>query len=113
MKTANVCQQDYEKDGPWILLVTVSPTVSASGFCASLTILAGSAWWLIPLCQGIAWRGNRARLLVNIAGQHPLSGVNGTEMTSNAIRRWQEGHKVSWCYIAAGKAHAGYIRGKL
>ena len=28
---------------------------------------------------------------------------NGTEMTSNAILKWQEDHKVNWHYIAPGK----------
>jgi putative transposase len=28
---------------------------------------------------------------------------NGTELTSNAILQWQEGHRVEWHYIAPGK----------
>lgn len=35
---------------------------------------------------------------------------NGTELTSNAILRWQEERKVEWHYIAPGKPmHNGFV----
>jgi putative transposase len=48
-----------------------------------------------------------ARELDNIARLrcYPFMVVsdNGTELTSNAILKWQEGRKVEWHYIAPGK----------
>ena len=42
---------------------------------------------------------------------------NGTELTSNAILRWTDDHKVGWHYIAPGKpvqnAFAGSFIGRL
>ena len=32
-----------------------------------------------------------------------IVSANGTELTSNAIPKWQEEHKVEWHYIAPGK----------
>jgi len=48
-----------------------------------------------------------ARELDRLLGQRgkPKSIVsdNGTELTSNAILRWADDHKVAWHYIAPGK----------
>ncbi len=36
---------------------------------------------------------------------------NGTELTSNAILRWADDHKVNWHYIAPGKPVQNGLRG--
>lgn len=40
-----------------------------------------------------------------MSGAYPCMVIsdNGTELTSNAILRWQEDRKVDWPYIAPGK----------
>jgi putative transposase len=48
-----------------------------------------------------------ARELDRLLGQHGkpkmIVSDNGTELTSNAILRWTDDHKVAWHYIAPGK----------
>ena len=52
--------------------------------------------------------GNRVareldRLLVERGKPKTIVSDNGTELTSNAILRWADDHKVAWHYIAPGK----------
>ena len=43
------------------------------------------------------------RLLVERGKPRTIVSDNGTELTSNAILRWADDHKVAWHYIAPGK----------
>jgi putative transposase len=43
------------------------------------------------------------RLLVAYGKPKTIVSDNGTELTSNAILRWGDDHKVEWHYIAPGK----------
>ena len=43
------------------------------------------------------------RLLVARGKPKTIVSDNGTELTSNAILRWADDHKVAWHYIAPGK----------
>jgi putative transposase len=43
------------------------------------------------------------RLLVAHGKPKTIVSDNGTELTSNAILRWADDHKVEWHYIAPGK----------
>ena len=43
------------------------------------------------------------RLLVAYGKPKTIVSDNGTELTSNAILRWADDHKVEWHYIAPGK----------
>ena len=43
------------------------------------------------------------RLLVERGKPRTIVSDNGTELTSNAILRWTDDHKVAWHYIAPGK----------
>jgi putative transposase len=43
------------------------------------------------------------RLLVEHGKPKTIVSDNGTELTSNAILRWADDHKVAWHYIAPGK----------
>jgi putative transposase len=43
------------------------------------------------------------RLLVERGKPQTIVSDNGTELTSNAILRWVDDHKVAWHYIAPGK----------
>jgi len=43
------------------------------------------------------------RLLAERGKPGTIVGDNGTELTSNAILRWADEHKVAWHYIAPGK----------
>jgi len=43
------------------------------------------------------------RLLVDRGKPKMIVSDNGTELTSNAILRWTDDHKVAWHYIAPGK----------
>src|SRR5262249_23268104 len=43
------------------------------------------------------------RLLVDRGKPKTIVSDNGTELTSNAILRWADDHKVAWHYIAPGK----------
>jgi putative transposase len=43
------------------------------------------------------------RLLVERGKPKTIVSDNGTELTSNAILRWTDDHKVAWHYIAPGK----------
>jgi putative transposase len=43
------------------------------------------------------------RLLVACGKPETIVSDNGTELTSNAILRWADDHKVEWHYIAPGK----------
>jgi len=43
------------------------------------------------------------RLLVACGKPRTIVSDNGTELTSNAILRWADDHKVEWHYIAPGK----------
>jgi transposase InsO family protein len=43
------------------------------------------------------------RLLVVRGKPRTIVSDNGTELTSNAILRWADDHKVAWHYIAPGK----------
>ena len=43
------------------------------------------------------------RLLVACSKPKTIVSDNGTELTSNAILRWADDHKVEWHYIAPGK----------
>jgi len=43
------------------------------------------------------------RLLVAYGKPKTIVSDNGTELTSNAIRRWADDRKVAWHYIAPGK----------
>ena len=43
------------------------------------------------------------RLLVACGKTKTIVSDNGTELTSNAILRWADDHKVEWHYIAPGK----------
>ena len=43
------------------------------------------------------------QLLVAYGKPKTIVSDNGTELTSNAILRWTDGHKVEWHYIAPGK----------
>jgi putative transposase len=43
------------------------------------------------------------RLLVAHGKPKTIVSDNGTELTSNAIMRWADDHKVEWHYIAPGK----------
>ena len=42
-------------------------------------------------------------LLVDHGKPKTIVSDNGTELTSNAILRWADDHKVAWHYIAPGK----------
>lgn len=54
-----------------------------------------------------------ARELDRIAGTRGYPGMvvsdNGTELTSNAILRWQEDRRIEWRYMAPGKSGASAI----
>ena len=43
------------------------------------------------------------RLLVANGKPKTIVSDNGTELTSNAILRWADDHKIEWHYIAPGK----------
>jgi putative transposase len=43
------------------------------------------------------------RLLVERGRPTMIVSDNGTELTSNAILRWADDHRVGWHYIAPGK----------
>ena len=43
------------------------------------------------------------RLMVAYGKPKTIVSDNGTELTSNAILRWTDDHKVEWHYIAPGK----------
>jgi len=43
------------------------------------------------------------RLLAERGTPKAIVSDNGTELTSNAILRWADNHKVAWHYIAPGK----------
>ena len=43
------------------------------------------------------------RLLADRGKAKTIVSDNGTELTSNAILRWADDHKVAWHYIAPGK----------
>ena len=43
------------------------------------------------------------RLLAEYGKPRMIVSDNGTELTSNAILRWADDHKVAWHYIAPGK----------
>jgi putative transposase len=43
------------------------------------------------------------RLLAQCGKPRMIVSDNGTELTSNAILRWADDHKVAWHYIAPGK----------
>jgi putative transposase len=43
------------------------------------------------------------RLLGDRGKPKTISSDNGTELTSNAVLRWADDHKIAWHYIAPGK----------
>jgi putative transposase len=43
------------------------------------------------------------QLLADRGKPKKIVSDNGTELTSNAILQWADGHKVDWHYIAPGK----------
>jgi putative transposase len=53
-----------------------------------------------PIC---AAAGELDRLLVAYGKPKTIVSDNGTELTSNAILRWADDHKVEWHYIGPGK----------
>jgi transposase InsO family protein len=50
------------------------------------------------------------RLLVARGKPRTIVSDNGTELTSNAILRWADDHKVAWHFIAPGKPGAECLR---
>ena len=83
---------------------------------SSLTVAACASWSWSTTARASAWRwspdtsisGIRVareldRLLVAHGKPKTIVSDNGTELTSNAILRWADDHKVEWHYIAPGK----------
>ena len=110
-------RKDPIKDGRWTLCLTVSRM--GSGCCASSTTSAGNALlrsW-IPHCRASglpvisiisservaihAWWSATTIARQAICKANLPRG--GTELTSNALLKWQEDRKVEWHYIAPGK----------
>jgi transposase InsO family protein len=55
---------------------------------------------------GVPWL-TAARLLGDYGKPKMIVSGNGTELTSMAILRWAQEHRVEWHYIAPGKPHLG------
>ena len=53
--------------------------------------------------SGIRVARELGRLMVAYGEPKTIVSDNGTELTSNAILRWTDDHKVEWHYIAPGQ----------
>jgi len=89
---------------------------STSPLISSLTAAACASWSWSTTARASAWRwsptprspvsgspANSIGCWSRTASQRTIVSDNGTELTSNAILRWADDHKVEWHYIAPGK----------
>ena len=81
------------------------PARVSTRMLAPLSYIIGACLALVPDTSifGIRVARELDRLLVAYGKPKTIASDNGTELTSNAILRWADDHKVEWHYIAPGK----------
>ena len=83
---------------PGLCLKIVLLMVAGSVSSVSLMTSAGNAWqpWLIHPFRVSEWPENWTIIAERRGSPCMIVSDNGTELTSNAILKWQEDRKVEW-----------------